>query len=225
MKKLYYLLLSLIMLYFTVTYLQAQIKDSIYLKQHESVKIAKQIDDMPVSKEANKELLNFLKQKVNYIQDTLTESIEDKELGLFTLTKEDNSNDINLIKSLFPLCDAKLVSVPSIKVGEQIDDMPVFTRGWEELMFFLRQNVNYPQDAIKQGIEGRVVVHFTISKDGSAKDINIVRSLFPSCDAEAVRVVSIMPKWVPGKLKGKPVDAIYTLPLSFKLPKPSSVTD
>lgn len=149
MKKLHYLLLSLIMLYFTVTYLQAQIKDSIYLKQHESVKIAKQIDDMPVSKEANNELLNFLKQKVNYIQDTLTESIEDKELGLFTLTKEDNSNDINLIKSLFPLCDAKLVSVPSIKVGEQIDDMPVFTGGWEELMFFLRQNVNYPQDALK----------------------------------------------------------------------------
>lgn len=225
MKKLYYLLLSLIMLFLTATHLQAQIKDSIYLKQHESVKASKQIDDMPVSKEANKELLNLLKQKVNYIQDTLTQSIEDKELGLFTLTKEDNSNDINLIKSLFPLCDAKLVSVPSIKVGEQIDDMPVFTGGWEELMFFLRQNVNYPQDALKQGIEGTVVVHFTISKDGSTKDINIVRSLFPSCDAEAVRVVSIMPKWVPGKLKGKPVDAIYTLPLSFKLPKPSSVAD
>lgn len=148
MKKLHYLLLSLIMLYFTVTYLQAQIKDSIYLKQHESVKIAK-----------------------------------------------------------------------------QIDDMPVFTGGWEELMFFLRQNVNYPQDALKQGIEGRVAVQFTVSKDGSTKDINIVRSLFPSCDAEAVRVVSIMPKWIPGKLKGKPVDAIYTLPLSFKLPKPSSVMD
>ena len=113
----------------------------------------------------------------------------------------------------------------SFKIGEKILDMPVFMGGDEGLLNFLGQNLRYPQDAFKEGIEGRVTVQFTVSKDGSIKDINVIRSLFPSCDAEAVRVVSIMPKWVPGKLKGKPVDAIYTLPLSFKLPKPSSVAD
>ena len=113
----------------------------------------------------------------------------------------------------------------SFKVEANALDMPVFMGGYEGLMNFLQQNLGYPQDAIKQGIEGRVTVQFTVSKDGSIKDINVIRSLFPSCDAEAVRVVSIMPKWVPGKLKGKPVDAIYTLPFSFKLPKTTSFKD
>ena len=113
----------------------------------------------------------------------------------------------------------------SFKVGDKVVDMPVFMGGYEGLLNFLGQNLKYPQDAFKQGIEGRVVVRFTVSKEGSIKDINVIRSLSPSCDAEAVRVVSIMPKWVPGMQKGKPVDVIYTLPFSFKLPKTSSVMD
>ncbi|PXV69232.1 TonB family protein [Dysgonomonas alginatilytica] len=106
----------------------------------------------------------------------------------------------------------------SFKVGEKVVDMPVFMGGYEGLLNFLRQNLLYPQDAVKQGIEGQVVVRFRVSRDGSVEDINVMKSLSPSCDAEAVRVVSIMPKWVPGIQKGKPVDVYYTLPFSFKLP-------
>ena len=100
---------------------------------------------------------------------------------------------------------------------EVVEEMPEFPGGVAELMKFLQANVKYPDDAKKAGKAGRVIVKFVIDKDGSISDATILRSVYPSIDAEALRVVNAMPKWNPGKVKGEPVKVKYTLPLSFSL--------
>ena len=100
---------------------------------------------------------------------------------------------------------------------EVVEEMPEFPGGVAELMKFVQANVKYPDDAKEAGKAGRVIVKFVIDKDGSISDATILRSVYPSIDAEALRVVNAMPKWNPGKVKGEPVKVKYTLPLSFSL--------
>ena len=100
---------------------------------------------------------------------------------------------------------------------------PSFPGGQQALLDFLRQNVNYPEQAKKDSIEGRVVVGFVIDTDGSITDPKIVKSVHPLLDAEALRVVKLMPKWEPGSENGTPVKVKYNLPISFKIGEPSSL--
>ena len=94
-----------------------------------------------------------------------------------------------------------------------------FPGGQEALMEWIEQNKVYPQEAIAKGIEGRVIVKFTIEEDGTVTNGKILRGVDPLLDNEALRLVSIMPKWSPGSFDGKDTRFTYNLPLSFKLPK------
>lgn len=100
-----------------------------------------------------------------------------------------------------------------------VEQMPQFPGGDAELMKFIGSNLKYPTIAAENGIEGRVVIRFVVGKEGGVSDVQVVRSLDPSCDKEAVRVVKMMPKWVPGKQNGRTVPVYYTLPVLFKLQK------
>lgn len=104
------------------------------------------------------------------------------------------------------------------KVLKACEEMPEFEGGMDGLMKFLIQNTKYPEAAQKAGIEGYVVVSFTITKTGGVEDIELVRSVDPALDAEAIRVVKATSgKWIPGKANGEDVNVKYTLPVSFKL--------
>ena len=103
------------------------------------------------------------------------------------------------------------------KVYENVEQMPVFPGGDQALMQYVIKEVKYPDDAKKAGIQGKVLVVFVVSKEGKVINPKIVRSVSPSIDKEALRVVSSLPKWVPGKQKGKNVDVSYTIPISFAL--------
>lgn len=103
------------------------------------------------------------------------------------------------------------------KVFDVVEVMPQFPGGQVELFNFLSDNVKYPADAEKKKIEGRVIATFVVDKDGSITDAEIVRSVYPSLDAEALRVINAMPKWIPGKQSGKTVRVKYTVPLTFSL--------
>ena len=99
-----------------------------------------------------------------------------------------------------------------------VETMPEFPGGTQQLFKFLSENVKYPVIAQENGIQGRVVCQFTVNKDGSIVDVEVVRSGGDaSLDKEAVRVIKSMPKWKPGKQRGKPVRVKYTVPVSFKL--------
>ncbi len=98
-----------------------------------------------------------------------------------------------------------------------VENMPEFPGGEKEMLNFLATNIKYPEDARKQGVEGLVILDFVVRPDGNITDINIRRSVQISLDEEAVRVVGTMPKWIPGKQRGKPVSVRYTLPVRYKL--------
>ena len=85
------------------------------------------------------------------------------------------------------------------------------------MLNFLSKNIRYPEAAHKAGIQGRVVATFVVEKDGSISNAKVMRSIDPLLDAEALRVISSMPNWIPGKQDGKPVAVKYTIPVTFKL--------
>ena len=99
-----------------------------------------------------------------------------------------------------------------------VESMPEFPGGQPALFKYLSENVKYPVIAQDNGIQGRVICQFVVNKDGSIVDVEVVRSGGdPSLDKEAIRVIKSMPKWKPGKQRGKPVRVKYTVPVNFKL--------
>ena len=100
-----------------------------------------------------------------------------------------------------------------------VETMPSFRGGQQKLFEFIGNNVVYPQEAIDAGVEGRVFVEFYIEKDGSVTDGKVLKGIGYGCDEEALRVIGLMPKWYPGKQRGKAVRVRYTMPINFKLSK------
>lgn len=103
------------------------------------------------------------------------------------------------------------------KVFDKVEQMPSFPGGNAALMNYLSQNIKYPVIAEENGIQGRVIAQFVVGKDGHISDVRVAKSVDPSLDKEAVRVVKNMPKWIPGKDKGQSVNVRYTLPVTFRL--------
>ena len=102
-------------------------------------------------------------------------------------------------------------------VFDVVEEMPQYPGGPQALFKFLSENVRYPAEAEKAGIQGRVIATFVVEKDGSISQPTVVKSVDPQLDAEAIRVISAMPNWIPGKQNGKVVRVKYTVSLSFHL--------
>ena len=102
-------------------------------------------------------------------------------------------------------------------VYQIVEEMPKFPGGEDALMDYVSKNVVYPKEAQEKGISGRVFVGFIVEKDGSVSDVKVLRGIGGGCDEEAVRVISGLPKWRPGKQEGKPVRVSYQMPINFKL--------
>lgn len=105
----------------------------------------------------------------------------------------------------------------SKRVYEQVDQMPAYPGGHEAMVKFLVENVKYPEDALKKNIQGTVFVSFIVRNTGKITDVKVLKGIGSGCDEEAVRVVKLMPAWTPGKMKDKPVDVIFNLPIRFAL--------
>ena len=103
---------------------------------------------------------------------------------------------------------------------DKVEEMPEYPGGIRELLKFVKDNVKYPAEAIEKDIQGKVILQFVIEKDGNASSFKVLRSIHPLLDAEALRVVKLMPKWTPGKVKGEAVRVRYTMPVAFSIPKP-----
>ena len=114
------------------------------------------------------------------------------------------------------------VEVEEEEVEEQqifqvVEEMPEFPGGMGECMKFLGKNIKYPTISQENGVQGRVIVQFVVNRDGSIVDPVVVRGVDPYLDKEALRVISMMPKWKPGKQRGKAVRVKYTVPVMFRL--------
>ena len=106
---------------------------------------------------------------------------------------------------------------PQDSVFQVVEEMPEFSGGMQAMMQFIANNVKYPSIAQKNGVQGRVITQFTVGKDGSITDAKVLRSVDPYLDKEALRVISAMPKWKPGKQGGKAVATRFTVPVVFRL--------
>ena len=123
---------------------------------------------------------------------------------------------------------SKTASVGGIYVEEEeveeeifmvVETDPEFPGGLDSLARFIKANLRYPEEALKQGIEGRVFVTFTIEVDGSVSNVRLLRDIGGGCGQEAVRVVKLMPKWKPARQQGKAVRTQFNLPVQFVIPK------
>jgi len=98
-----------------------------------------------------------------------------------------------------------------------VEQMPEFPGGEKALMKYLSTNIKYPRIATENGVQGRVYINFVVDKDGGISNAKVVRGVDASLDAEAMRVVKAMPKWIPGKQNGETVRVSYTIPINFVL--------
>ena len=103
------------------------------------------------------------------------------------------------------------------KVFDVVEEMPSFPGGNGALMSYLNGNTKYPVVAQENGVQGKVIISFVVERDGSISDVKVARSVDPSLDREAQRVVKSMPKWTPGKQNGQTVRVKYTVPVVFRL--------
>jgi protein TonB len=151
------------------------------------------------------------------------------------LLRPDNSTDVQRLKTakkmkklilmlLMAECclmtahaQKTVVSQTNQKVFDTVEQMPEYPGGMQAMIAFLQTNMKYPEDAAKQKVEGRVMVQFIVETDGSISDVHVAKQVFPSLDAEAIRVVQAMPKWTPGKEKGNVVRVKYNLPIVFRM--------
>jgi TonB family protein len=97
------------------------------------------------------------------------------------------------------------------------DEMPQFPGGTQAQLEFIKSNIKYPESARKNGIEGRVFITFIVEKDGRITGVEKLRGFNEECDAEAIRVIKMMPDWIPGKVDGQPVRTVFNIPIVFKL--------
>ena len=111
----------------------------------------------------------------------------------------------------------------AIEEGEEswyvvVDEEPQFPGGMDALYAFLKENIRYPQQARDNGITGKVYVTFVVEKDGSISNPRLLRDIGGGCGPEAIRVVRMMPRWIPGKLRGETVRVQFNIPVKFTLP-------
>ena len=143
------------------------------------------------------------------------------------------SNDREVIKPSFVSVDQdKPLPPPNIPLGtknvqvdeevdqaifEVVEEQPEFPGGMEALLKYLAKNINYPESAVDNGIQGKVMVRFVVERDGSVSAVETYKSVDPALDKEAVRVVKTLPKWKPGRQQGKAVRTRYIVPVVFRL--------
>lgn len=116
---------------------------------------------------------------------------------------------------------AKVVTLQTAKDGQTVeenpDKWPDFPGGQKKLFKWLSANIKYPKEAQANKEQGRVIVRFVIDKDGKVTDAKVVRSISPSLNKEALRLIKAMPRWKPGEKAGQPVAVRFTLPITFRL--------
>ncbi|MDR0541744.1 MAG: TonB family protein [Dysgonamonadaceae bacterium] len=179
----------------------------------------KQIENVPPPPQL-KETVQFTPPVIKKDEEVTNELISQQEL---TENKADISvKTIDGVKEggvdIADLQDHKVVvQEEKPEIFSHVEVMPSFPGGDKAMMQWLHDNIQYPVIAQEQGIQGRVIVRFVVGPDGSVGAAEVQRSLDPSCDREALRVIKKMPKWIPGKQNGQAVSVYYTLPVLFRL--------
>jgi periplasmic protein TonB len=148
--------------------------------------------------------------KINIVEDDVT--VDDD----INIDAEANQNT-EVQEYVAPVKSDEEESAEEAQIFMVVESMPEYPGGEAALYKFLADNIKYPQMAKESGIQGRVFVTFVVERDGRVTDVRVLRGIGGGCDEEAIRVVQSMPKWTPGKQRGKSVRVQYNLPVKFTL--------
>jgi periplasmic protein TonB len=162
-----------------------------------------------------------LEQKVKFVAPIVTteEVVEDADIFNQDDLAQTTTNEAVAIEEIVVETKVEVIEVEESKkeVFTIVEEMPAFQGGEAERNKFLAENIQYPQQATENGIQGTVYVSFVVDSKGNVTDVKILRGIGGGCDEEALRVVKMMPKWHPGKQNGKNVRVLFNMPIYFKL--------
>ncbi|MCH3994517.1 MAG: energy transducer TonB [Prevotella sp.] len=213
---------------------QVAVTTSVELSQLAKQKKKPVVEKRTVVKEEKKEVVKQVKSSIKFTAPVIKKDNEVKKeivsqadlnntktaIGAFDV--KGNSDQGTVLKAEQEIAQpAPPAPKPSAavenKVFDVVEQMPSFPGGPSALMAYLNNNVKYPVVAQENGVQGRVVISFVVERDGSITDVQVVKSVDPSLDREASRVVRSMPRWNPGKQNGQAVRVKYNVPVSFRL--------
>ena len=170
--------------------------------EEEMVEITKQEEPKPQPVEVPKQTT-----QLEIVEDDV--EVEDIEINA-------EVDQAEVIEEYVPV-EVQEEEVVEQEIFQIVEEMPAYPGGDQKLMEFIAKGIKYPQIARETGIQGRVFVGFVVEPDGSVSNVKVLRGIGGGCDEEAMRVVKSMPKWKPGKQRGKAVRVSYMLPVNFKL--------
>lgn len=150
------------------------------------------------------------------VEEVLQIAENDANVEESTIQSSEDNNTAVEIKYV-PVKEVEEEEPEEQQIFQVVEEMPEFPGGMAECLKFLAKNIKYPTIAQENGVQGRVIVQFVVNRDGSIVDPVVMRSVDPYLDKEALRVIQMMPKWKPGKQRGKAVRVKYTVPVTFKL--------
>lgn len=188
--------------------------DSLY---YDSIRHYEVLDSMEALTPKSRETIhsNEMRTRTDSKQEQASSRIEQRQIADANIIKTGTTNEVALSVNKAESSQSQLEK--SDKVYDVVEGMPSFPGGDAELMRYFSQNMKYPAEAEMNGIQGKVLVTFIVERDGTITNIQVVKSVDPSLDKEAVRVVRNMPKWRPGMDKGAAVRVKYTIPVTFRL--------
>ncbi|MCD7848663.1 energy transducer TonB [uncultured Parabacteroides sp.] len=151
------------------------------------------------------------------VAEVLTVVEDDVKLDDVEIVSSEDDASSAQVEAYTPPAVVEEEEESSQQIFTVVETMPEFPGGQMALLQFLSKSIKYPVIAQENGIQGRVSCSFVVNKDGSIVDAEVIRGVDPSLDKEALRVINSMPKWSPGKQRGKPVRVKYTVPVTFRL--------
>lgn len=146
------------------------------------------------------------------------DEVKDTSTALGSTDFDKGTDDLNIVREhKNEVIVEEKAPVEDNKVFTSVEQMPQFPGGEAELLKWISNHIKYPAIAMENNVQGRVVVQFVVTKNGSIGEVKVVRGKDPDLDKEAVRVVKTLPNFIPGKMNGQAVNVWYTLPINFKL--------
>lgn len=150
-------------------------------------------------------------------QTTLIHIVTDDVKVDDDLVIDAEANQLTVIEDYTPPAVVEEEEVAEAEIFTVVEESPSYPGGDAARIQFLQQNIVYPQMARESGIQGTVYVTFVVERNGNVTDVRVLRGIGGGCDEEAVRVIKAMPKWNPGKQRGKPVRVQFNMPIKFTL--------
>ncbi len=160
-------------------------------------------------------------QQAKYVAPVVVDSVKPEEAAqLLTADEakvEVKDEDVTAIEVVEEVQEEVQEEEAPTEVFVIVEEMPSFPGGDKALMEFIYSNIQYPEIAKENNIQGRVVVRFCVTYKGTVDQVSIIKGVDPSLDNEAIRVIKLLPLWKPGKQGGKPVNVWYSVPINFQL--------